>query len=76
MIAKIPLTGKQLATMNLRPDIYKNAGAQLMGKELIGGEPQLTAVKKGLEQWIASSGKVTLEMDIRPIIEGIEKAIG
>lgn len=74
MIARIPLTGKQLATMNLRPEICRKAGAQIMGKELVGGKPQLTAVKKDLEAWLKSSGQVTLEMDLRPIIEEIDKA--
>ena len=75
MFAKIPLTGKQLSTINLRPDIYRKAGAQLQGKELIGGEQQLKAVKSSLEQWIASSGEVTLEMELRPIIGEIDKAL-
>jgi hypothetical protein len=75
MIARIPLTGKQLATFNLRPDICKVSGAQIMGKELIGGEPQLAAVKKSLEEWLKTSGEVTLEMDLRPIIEQIDAAM-
>ena len=33
MIARIPLSGKQLATMNLRPDICKKSGAQINGRD-------------------------------------------
>ena len=76
MISKIPLTGKQLATIRLRPDIYKKAGAQLDGKNIVGGAPQLIKVKEGLEAWLTESGKVTLEMDIRPVIDEIDKALG
>lgn len=75
MITRIPLTGKQLATIRLRPEIYKKAGAQLDGKNIVGGPPQLTKVKEGLESWLAESGKVTLEMDIRPVIDSIETAL-
>ena len=74
MIARIPLTGKQLATLNLRPDICKKAGAQIIQKELIGGEPQLTVVKKELETWLKSSGEVTLELQLSPIIDQINAA--
>lgn len=72
MIARIPLTGKQLATLNLRPDICKKAGAQLMGKELVGGEAQLSVVRKELQRWLESSGQVTLEMDLRPVLDQID----
>ena len=74
MIARIPLSGKQLATMNLRPDICKKSGAQIIKKELIGGEPQLAVVKKELQAWLNSSGEVTLEMELGPIIEQIDRA--
>jgi hypothetical protein len=75
MISRISLTGKQLGTINLRPDIYRKAGAQLIGKEIVGSEHHLRAVKKGLQDWMASSGKVTLEMDLQPIIEQIDQAV-
>jgi hypothetical protein len=32
-------------------------------------------VKEGLEKWLEDSGKVTLEQDIRPIIDDIAKVI-
>ena len=75
MISKIAITGKQLSTIRLRPDIYKKAGAQLDGKAIVGGPVQLKGVKEGLEAWIAESGKVSLEMDLRPIIDDIDKAL-
>ncbi|RKX90720.1 MAG: hypothetical protein DRZ90_16020 [Spirochaetes bacterium] len=75
MISTITITGKQLATIRLRPDIYKKAGAQLNGKSIVGGLTQLKGVKEGLEAWLQESGKVTLEMDIRPIIDDIEKIL-
>ena len=75
MIARISLTGKQLGTINLRPDIYRRAGAQLMGKEIVGSETHLRAMKKGLQEWLAKSGEVTLEIDLQPIIEQIDAAI-
>ena len=75
MIARISLTGKQLGTINLRPDIYRKAGAQLMGKEIVGSETHLRAVKNGLQDWIAKSGEVTLEIDLQPIIDQIDAAI-
>jgi len=75
MIQRIEITGKQLATIRLRPDIYKKAGAQLDGKAIVGGVPQLKKVKEGLEKWLEDSGKVTLEQDIRPIIDDIAKVI-
>jgi len=75
MISTITITGKQLATIRLRPDIYKKAGAQLNGKSIVGGLIQLKGVKEGLEAWLRESGKVTLEMDIRPIIDDIEKVL-
>ena len=75
MISKIILTGKQLSTIRLRPEIYKKAGAQLDGKSIVGGLTQLKGVKEGLEAWLRESGKVTLEMDIRPIIDDIEKVL-
>ena len=76
MIARIALTGKQLGTINLRPDIYRTAGAQLMGKEIVGSEAHLAAVRKGLLDWMAKSGEVTLEMDLQPIIDQIDAAVG
>ena len=76
MIAKIPLTGKQLSTLRLRPDIYKKAGAQLDGKAIVGGETQLRAVRDGIVEWIESSGKVNLEIDMRPIVDLIDEEIG
>ena len=75
MISKIDITGKQLSTIRLRPEIYKKAGAQLDGKAIVGGPAQLKGVKDGLEAWIKESGKVTLEMDLRPIIDDIEKVL-
>lgn len=75
MISRITLTGKQLATIRLRPEIYKKAGAQVDGKVLVGGMTQLKGVKDGLEAWIRDSGKVTLEMDIQPVIDEIEKVL-
>ncbi len=75
MISKITITGKQLATIRLRPDIYKKAGAQLSGKSIVGGLTQLKGVKEGLEAWVRDSGKVTLEMDIQPIIDDIKKVL-
>jgi len=75
MIQRIEITGKQLATIRLRPDIYKKAGAQLDGKAIVGGAPQLKKEKEGLEKWLEESGKVTLEQDIRPIIDDIAKVI-
>ncbi len=75
MIAKIKLTGKQLATINTRPNIYRHAGAQLMGKEIIGSEAHLKALRKGLQDWITESGEVTLEMDLQPIIDQIDEAL-
>jgi len=75
MIKKIAITGKQLATIRLRPDIYKKAGAQLDGKAIVGGAAQLAGVRDGLEAWLADSGKVTLEMDLRPIIDDINAAL-
>lgn len=71
MVLKIPLSGKQLATLNLRPQICRKAGAQIVGKELIGGERQLSQVKKDLEAWIDESPDITLEMNIKPIIDEI-----
>ena len=75
MISRITLSGKQLATIRLRPEIYKKAGAQVDGKVLVGGMTQLKGVKDGLEAWIRESGKVTLEMDIQPVIDEIEKVL-
>jgi len=75
MISTINISGKQLATIRLRPDIYKKAGAQLNGKSIVGGLTQLKAVRDGLEAWLQDSGKVTLEMDIRPIIDDIDKVL-
>lgn len=75
MISRITLSGKQLATIRLRPEIYKKAGAQVDGKILVGGMTQLKGVKDGLEAWIRESGKVTLEMDIQPVIDEIEKVL-
>ncbi len=75
MISRIPLTGKQLGTLNLRPDICKKSGAQIVGKELVGAETHLKTVKTELERWLKSSGQVTLEMDLRPIIEQIDQAV-
>ena len=75
MIQKIALTGKQLATIRLRPEIYKKAGAQLDGKAIVGGPEQLKGVKSGLEAWLKESGKVTLEMDLRPIIDDIDSRL-
>ena len=75
MISKIVLSGKQLSTIRLRPQIYKNAGAQLDGKAIVGGPDQLKGVKAGLEAWLKESGKVSLEMDLRPVIDDIDKAL-
>ena len=75
MISRITITGKQLATIRLRPDIYKKAGAQLDGKTIVGGPDQLKGVRDGLEAWLKESGKVTLELDLRPIIEDINKVL-
>jgi len=75
MISTIKISGKQLATIRLRPDIYKKAGAQLNGKSIVGGLTQLKGVRDGLEAWLQDSGKVTLEMDIRPIIDDINKVL-
>lgn len=75
MIAKINLTGKQLARINTRPDVYRKAGAQLMGKEIVGSEVHLKALRKGLQDWIAQSGEVTLEMDLQPLIDQIDAAV-
>jgi hypothetical protein len=75
MISKIILSGKQLATIRLRPEIYKKAGAQLEGKAIVGGLTQLKGVKDGLEAWLRDSGKVTLEIDIRPVIDDIDKVL-
>jgi hypothetical protein len=75
MISRIELTGKQLATIRLRPEIYKKAGAQLDGKAIVGGLTQLKGVKEGLEAWIRESGKVSLEMDIQPVIDDISKVL-
>lgn len=75
MISKISLTGKQLATLRLRPDIYKKAGAQLDGKAIVGGPAQLKGVMDGLEAWLKESGKVALEMDLRPVIDDIKKTL-
>jgi hypothetical protein len=75
MISKIILSGKQLATIRLRPEIYKKAGAQLDGKAIVGGLTQLKGVKDGLEAWLKGSGKVTLEIDIRPVIDDIDKVL-
>jgi len=72
MVLKIPLSGKQLATLNLRPQICRKAGAQIVGKELIGGERQLIEVKKGLDEWLVESPDISLEMNLRPIIEEID----
>ena len=75
MIAKIKLTGKQLATINARPNVYRHAGAQLMGKEIVGSEEHLKALRKNLKEWMAERGEVTLEMDLQPIIDQIEDAL-
>lgn len=75
MISKIMITGKQLSTINMRPTIYRNAGAKLDGKAIVGGPTQLKAVKEGLEAWIKESGKVSLEMDLDPIIQNINKVL-
>ncbi|MFP4377979.1 MAG: hypothetical protein ACLFP4_13130 [Spirochaetales bacterium] len=75
MVAKIQLTGKQLARINANPNVYRKAGAQLMGKEILGSEQHLTALKKNLKDWIADSGEVTLEMDLQPIIDQIDQAV-
>jgi hypothetical protein len=75
VFARIALTGKQLGTINLRPDIYRKAGAQLMGKEIVGSEKHLRAVRKGLLEWIDKSGEVTLEMDLQPIIQQINAVV-
>jgi len=72
MVLIIPLSGKQLATLNLRPQICRKAGAQIVGKELIGGERQLIEVKKGLDEWLVESPDISLEMNLRPIIEEID----
>lgn len=75
MIAKIELTGKQLATINANPNAYRHAGAQLQGKQIIGNEHHLTALRKNLTDWIARSNEVTLEMDLQPILDQIDAAL-
>ena len=75
MISKITLSGKQLARINTRPNVYRSAGAQLSGKEIIGSEAHLVAMKKALQGWIAEAGDVTVEMDLQPIIEQIDSAL-
>ncbi len=75
MISKITITGKQLSTIRLRPDIYKKAGAQLDGKSIVGGPDQLKGVRDGLEAWLKESGKVNLEMDLRPVIDDINSVL-
>ena len=75
MIAKISLTGKQLATINTRPNVVRHAGAQLMGKQIIGSETHLKALRKALTDWMADSGEVTLEMDLQPIVDQIDAAL-
>ena len=72
MVLKIPLTGKQLSTLNLRPQICRKSGAQIVGRELIGGERQLSEVRRDLEQWLAESPDIALEMSLKPIIDEIE----
>ena len=47
-----------------------------MGKEIAGSEAHLSALRKGLPDWIAESGEVTLEMDRQPIIDQIDAAVG
>jgi hypothetical protein len=75
MIAKIDLTGKQVARINANPNAYRHAGAQLMGKQIVGNESHLKALRKNLKDWIASSNDVTLEMDLQPIIDQIDDAL-
>ena len=75
MITRLTLTGKQLATINARPNVYRHAGAQLMGKEIVGNETHLKALRQNLTSWIAESGEVTLEMDLQPIIDQIDAAL-
>ena len=75
MIARIKLTGKQLARINTRPEVYRRAGAQLMQKEIVGSEAHLKALKKALQDWMAESGEVMLEMDLQPIIDQIDEAV-
>lgn len=75
MIAKVKLTGKQLATINSRPNVYRHAGAQLIGKEIVGSEKHLATLRKNLKDWIAERGEVTLEMDLQPIIDQIDDAL-
>ena len=62
-------------TIRLRPDIYKKAGARLNGKSIAGGLTQLKSAREGLEKWLRKSGKVSLEMDIRPFIDDIDKVL-
>ncbi|HUX14304.1 MAG TPA: hypothetical protein VMW87_14845, partial [Spirochaetia bacterium] len=68
------LNGKQLATLNLRPQICRKAGAQIVGKELIGGERQLSEVKKGLQDWLVESPDIALEMNLKPIVDQISES--
>ena len=75
MIARITLTGKQLARINSKPNVYRKAGAQLIGKEIVGNETHLRALKKGLQDWMAESGEVTLEMDLHPLVEQIDAKV-
>ena len=75
MISRITLSGKQLARINTRPNVYRKAGAQLSGKEIIGSEAHLGALKKALQEWITEAGDVTLDMDLQPIIEQIDAAV-
>ncbi len=75
MISKIYLTGKQLATLQTRPKTYKQAGAQITGKVLLGNEAHLKAVRKALQEWIQQSGQVEVEMELQPIIDQIDEAL-
>lgn len=75
MVSKIQLTGKQLARINSNPNVYRKAGAQLMGKEILGSESHLKSLRSNLKDWIKESGEVTLEMDLQPIIDQIDEAV-
>jgi hypothetical protein len=75
MVTRVQLTGKQLARINSKPNVYRKAGAQLMGKEILGSEKHLQALRRNLQEWIAESGEVTLEMDLQPIIDQIDAAV-
>ena len=75
MVTEIELTGKQLATINTRPNVIRHSGAQLMGKKIVGSEPHLKTLRKALTDWMAESGEVTIEIDLQPIVDQIDAAL-